>query len=437
MEGTGTNIGPNQPVNTTRRITWNMAADWSVDFAQIQVEVLAKDSRNLLGVHWIKVPAVGEKPAIEISRKPISDAELLSIWYWFVATHHTGVTLMGGTVYGTTGMFSGARLASGTATTGYGRLFTYEQMGVRAITSDEITRAQAGSYGFSSVDSQSIVREPLAPTSLIFGWGDNSADIQTVPICAGNAVKVASGPWHVLALMTNGTVVTWGSSGTVPTGLTGVTAIAASDGGSFALKNNGTIVAWGGGAETSIPAGLTNVQTFAVGEEHGLAALKDGRVVCWGSDGGYGAISGLPSGLSNVVAVTAGYYFSVALKNDGTVVAWGYNGHGEINIPEGLTNVVEISAGRHHVVARKTDGTVVAWGRTNEGQLDVPPGLTNVVQVSAGGHTSMFTLARKSDGSVVAWGDNGSGQRNVPVGLAPTSYVAAGGGHSFVIVPAQ
>ena len=80
QEGTGANLGLNQPSGVSRRITWNMAADWSVDFAQIQAEVLAKDSRNLLGVHWITVPASGGDLAVQVSSRPVTDAELTDLW---------------------------------------------------------------------------------------------------------------------------------------------------------------------------------------------------------------------------------------------------------------------------------------------------------------------------------------------------------------------
>ena len=79
QEGTGANLGLSQPTGVSRRITWNMAADWSMDFAQIQAEVLAKDSRNLLGVHWITIPASGADPAVQVSSRPVTDAELTDL----------------------------------------------------------------------------------------------------------------------------------------------------------------------------------------------------------------------------------------------------------------------------------------------------------------------------------------------------------------------
>ena len=43
LEGTDANVGSGVEANVVKRLTWDMATDWSVDFAQIQVEVLAKD----------------------------------------------------------------------------------------------------------------------------------------------------------------------------------------------------------------------------------------------------------------------------------------------------------------------------------------------------------------------------------------------------------
>jgi len=160
MENTATNLGPNVPSNIKRRFTWNMGADWSIDYAQIQVEVLAKDNRNLMGFHWITVPSDGTNPAIQISSGPVPESELLSIWFWFVATHNPGIAFASGNVTGLGGAYDGQLLASDAGTTLAGRSFAYSQMGVRRITQPEIDRANAGRYGFSSVDVNSVVKLP-------------------------------------------------------------------------------------------------------------------------------------------------------------------------------------------------------------------------------------------------------------------------------------
>jgi len=123
-EGTGANVGANQTTGVPHHLTWNMAADWTVDFAQVQVEALAKDSRSLLGFHWITVPASGGNPAIQVSADPVADGVLLNVWFWLLATHQAGITLTNGTVNGTTAPYLVVALASGAATTASGRSYT-------------------------------------------------------------------------------------------------------------------------------------------------------------------------------------------------------------------------------------------------------------------------------------------------------------------------
>ena len=67
-----------------------------------------------------------------------------------------------------------------------------------------------------------------------------------------------------------------------------MTAIAC--GGQFndALLTNGTIVSWGQDYfnQTNVPGGLTNVTAIAAGAEHTLALLSNGTVAAWGDNTG-------------------------------------------------------------------------------------------------------------------------------------------------------
>ena len=132
-----------------------------------------------------------------------------------------------------------------------------------------------------------------------------------------NAVAIAAGPAHCLALRSDGTVVAWGwafeGQTNVPAGLTSVAAIATGDYFSMALRADGTVAAWGAGlyGTTNVPPYLTNVVAIAMGSKHGLALLSDGTVVGWG-DGSYGQID-IPPGLTNVVGIAAGLYSSMAV----------------------------------------------------------------------------------------------------------------------------
>jgi hypothetical protein len=158
VEGTAANVGPGQASNTTKRLTWNAATDWSTEFGNVQIEVLAKDQRDLLGIHWITVPASGGTSSFAASAKPVEDADLLSLWYWLIAKSDPAISLVSGAVKGVGGTYNGQTLATGTTTTAAGRQFLYDRLGVRAITTGELSALQAGNYGFTSSSTSTVVR---------------------------------------------------------------------------------------------------------------------------------------------------------------------------------------------------------------------------------------------------------------------------------------
>jgi hypothetical protein len=226
----------------------------------------------------------------------------------------------------------------------------------------------------------------------------------------------------------SGTLVAWGNDkAIVPTGMTGVTAVAVGDDFTLVLKSDGTVVSYGyPGTPTSVPAGLSGVTAIAAGIYHALVLKSDGTVVSWGDT------HSVPADLSAVTAISAGFYSSLALKSDGTVVAWGNNDYGQSSVPSGLSDVTAISAGFDFSLALKSDGTVVAWGENNSGQTNVPSGLSGVTAIAAG---YGFSMALKSDGTVVSWGDNSYDQGNsvVESGLSGVTAIAAGRFYSLAL----
>jgi hypothetical protein len=134
-----------------------------------------------------------------------------------------------------------------------------------------------------------------------------------------------------------------------------------------ALKNDGTVVAWGdnNSGQTTIPSGLSGVTAIAA-SSYTVALKNDGNVVAWGNN------PTVPGSLSGVTAIAAGGAHTVALKNDGTVVAWGDNTYGQTTIPSALSGVTAIAARDSQTVALKSDGTVVAWGYNYFGQTTIP-----------------------------------------------------------------
>jgi alpha-tubulin suppressor-like RCC1 family protein len=319
-----------------------------------------------------------------------------------------------------------------------------------------VTANQLGVYSvvISNAFGQIVSSNATLLLSQIAGWGENAQSQITTPPNLTNAVFIAAGVYHGLAMRADQTVEAWGWNGNgqtnVPVGLTNVSAVAAGWYHNLAVDNNGNVIAWGAGTvdqgiysdfpdhgQSIIPTGLSNVVAVAGGGFHSVALRANGTVAVWG----WSLVGQLnvPSGLSNVVAIAAGRAHSVALKSDGTVSAWGY-GH-ETLVPTNLGNAVRIAAGFDHNLALKSDGTVVAWGDNSAGQATVPSNLTNVIAIAAGEYHS---LALRNDGTVIAWGSNAFGQTNSVSNLTNVAMIASGRsfnlalisyGQPFVIIP--
>ncbi|MBI5177804.1 MAG: FecR domain-containing protein [Nitrospinae bacterium] len=264
--------------------------------------------------------------------------------------------------------------------------------------------------------------------------GDGTDDDRLSPVVVkgpggkgtlGNAVAVAGGERHTLALKADGTVWAWGYNDDGQLGddsdddrktpvqvkgpgaqgeLDGIVAIAAGASHSIALKNDGTVWAWGKNTQGQLGDGtaedhetpvivknLEGIIAIAAGANHCVALKNDGTVYTWGkNDAGQlgdksvaNQLAPVPvKVLSGITAIAAGSAHSVALKNDGTVWTWGNNFSGQLGISQGvntirtvpvfvdgLLHVAAIAAGGEHTLAIKSDGTLWSWGKNDNGQL--------------------------------------------------------------------
>jgi hypothetical protein len=445
---TAANLGDAVPSNTTKVLTWNVAADWDIDLGQVKFEILALDSRGLLGFDWITIPAANGQPALTISKDAPSDAAVLNALFWLYADNDPGLTLANGVLSGNaqSGVFEGIVLASGSTISNYGRPFCFKRMNLDFATANELAYANnTARTGILNSSNWHAVSRDWSGISIPLVWGRTVNSQAAIPLSVSLSMPlpyIAAGCNHCVVLQSSGSVAAWGGNSNgqinVPANLSGVVAVAASgrfnaanpDGYSLALKSDGSVVGWGSNSrgQTTIPADLSGVISIAAGEQHALALKSIGTVVGWGNNSN--GESTIPAGLSGVTAIAAGMYHSLALKSNGTVVCWGASFSGRTTPPTGLSGVIAIAGGGSHSLALKSDGSVVAWGENASGQCTVPAGLTGVTAISAG---VAYSLALKSDGSVVAWGENGSGQTTIPVGASGISAIAAGGYHVLAL----
>ncbi len=233
----------------------------------------------------------------------------------------------------------------------------------------------------------------------VVAWGYNSNGQTNVPTWLSNVVSIAAFNTFTVALRKDGTIVSssdpYGQGGfRVIPGVTNAIAIAVGAAHIIALRSDSTVFAWGDNTygQLSVPAGLSNVVSIAAGYWHSLALKSDGTVVFWGLD--HNGLGSIPVGLSNVTAIAAGYLHNLALKQDGTIAAWGAgtlvasppdgNNYGQSMVPPGLSNVVSIAAGGYNSAVVKSDGTLTVWGDYLAGQTNVPSPLVHPLSLAVG-----------------------------------------------------
>lgn len=343
-----------------------------------------------------------------------------------------------------------------------------------------------GLAGVEAIAAGGYFSAALKYDGTVWAWGSNSCyqlgnlnpSPQANPFQVGGmppGVKVTSisaGFAHGLALMSNGTVMAWGSGSSYQLGNnsnsnsdTLVTVqlpanticekVVSGKYCGYAVAADGTIYGWGMntygqlgngsfGGNQQVPAqfrNMKNVESISGYYAHSVAVKSDGTLRSCGENS-YGrlgiSIAGtypLPLfptcinlGFTRRPVITGGTNHSLALKSDGTVKAWGNNGYGNLGdgtydqrqtpvLVPNLSDVVGISAGEFHSVALKTDGTVWTCGKNDVGQLgrvgsasNIPVMVPDLSNVIAVSANCNHTLALKSDGTVWAWGWNHKGQ---------------------------
>ncbi len=293
--------------------------------------------------------------------------------------------------------------------------------------------------------------------------GEATDTIATVKLPAGRTAKaVAAGGSHAMALLDDGSVVTWGlndsgqlglgdvSTRSTPTKVTldrPAVAIAAGRLFSVAVLDDGRVFTWGantigqlgddGRIAQSVPVrakDLTDVIEVAAGSEHVLALKRDGSVWAWGANGsgqlGDGSFKAsrvpVPTGLIGIARVRAGGNQSFAISSRRATYSFGESGDGQLGLGDAIStdigvpsavarSVTDAAAGDRTALLLGVNGLVSSAGANESGSLGdggtsarkifgAVNVLSNVVALDSGGRS--FSVAIAADGTTYVWGDN-------------------------------
>ena len=218
----------------------------------------------------------------------------------------------------------------------------------------------------------------------VWAWGKNDwSQLANVSVASSNVPlnvagltdvrAVAGGYFHSVALKGDGTVWSWGSNGngvlgdgsTIPRnanpvqakGIVDAIAVAAGAYHTIALRADSTVWAWGSDIFGELGRGVRPAPCCAF-------SSVPVRVVA----------------LTGIVAIAAAGYHSLALRSDGTVWAWGDNDFGELGDGTtmtryapvqvgGLPAIHSIAAGAIYSLALDRTGRVWVWGSNDAGEL--------------------------------------------------------------------
>jgi hypothetical protein len=222
-----------------------------------------------------------------------------------------------------------------------------------------ISQLEMNSHGAAALDSNG--------TLTIWALQNSDEDVLQLSNISQFAIGDSSNP-HLLTLSNTGIITDYTPTGATSVPITDAVAIAAGTTHNLAIIKTGKLAAWGGSntnGETTIPVNARmGVSQIAAGNGFSLAVKSDGRLIAWGKND-LGQITVPVSATTGIVQIAAGDNHGLALRADGVVVAWGDNSVGQSTVPTSITDAIFIAANANSSAAVTSDGNVYVWGATD------------------------------------------------------------------------
>ncbi|MEM6782967.1 MAG: hypothetical protein AAF624_04435 [Bacteroidota bacterium] len=275
------------------------------------------------------------------------------------------------------------------------------------------------------------------------GYGPTGDEPRFTPRSFPELKDLASWGSTTLALLADGTLMTWGAgeSGQLGTGATPLVqvepvmvpgidqavAIGVGGGYSLVLMADGTVRTWGmNNANTLGVSGISSTASTTRSITGRIAGAVSGVVSRASASKMFSDVPVEPA-IDEVIAIAAGGEHVLVVRSDSTVWGWGSNRGGALGEEdhagtfaepfqiEGLSSVVAVAAGREFSLALTSDGSAWMWGTiTGSPGYETPahrirrvPDLASIAQIEAG-HRHAFALSE--DGTLWGWGLSSQGQ---------------------------
>ena len=307
---------------------------------------------------------------------------------------------------------------AGSAALRFGRMLACLVYGLLALSVMDATADSSGRELASYYDRHMALVQGVA-----YGWTGRGAPQRQ----RSGVVQVGVSRDHFLALLDDGTLVTWGDApgaGERPTVLAGNgNRFAAGASGWFLIDRRQAL--WHGtDFSGATPPRLLaqNVMAACIGDSADYFITADGALHVHGlahrgqyGDGRLTGSAGFVATASEAVVVRAHTGHAIHLRSDGVVMGTGGNRFGPLS-SHGLGDKADrwgrifdgaraIATGSRHSLAIRSDGSLWAWG---EGFATLPRRLRDGVVAVAAGDTA--TIAFTSEGKLWQW-DGGEAPR--------------------------
>lgn len=338
---------------------------------------------------------------------------------------------------GCNGLFTWGKTDKYQGTTPAGDDYIQVALSERSLSAALQSSGEADVWGeqpYSNFVNSPSVRAPYVPPSPVL----DGAQMASISVAGSQYLYFLQSDGAVYAVDAFGDEVVSGDYA-APAGT--FTAISSGYAAAAGILSDGTVVAWGSNTdgECDVPVELADVIEVDGGNGFFIALSSDGTVTHWGSAAN--DVDAIPVFISTPVSIAAGYNHCLAVLTNGDVVGWGDDTYGQATPPASLNNAVRAFGGSDFSIAVMNNGKLTGWGRNEYQQAtghsnraivcnDGPP--ANAVPGAQKLAPTLFgttVVALNYAGEVIGWDASSYDSTNllpVPLNLPPASAIATG-----------